>query len=86
MLSKGDLTVAGVLSKNRELWMSYLAVIGCKKSTIWQITMIDLESELAILDMLLFCKENHPNFTEEMILEQAYKISLNYERDAEEEN
>ena len=78
--------MAEVLSENRRILTRYLAAIGCKRSTIWQITMIDLESELAILDMLQFCKENHPNLSEEMLLEQAYKISMNYERDAEEEN
>ena len=75
-----------VLSEYREILIRYLAAIGCKRSTIWQITMIDLESELAILDMLQFCKENHPNLSEEMLLEQAYNISLNYNRDNEEEN
>lgn len=74
----------GVLSENRRILTRYLAAIGCKSSTIWKITMIDLESELAILDMLQFCKENHPNLSEEMLLEQAYKISLNYKSDDEE--
>ena len=67
-----------VLSKYRRLLMRYLRTIGCKKSTIWQITMIDLEKEEAILDMLQFCKENHPNLTEEKLLEKSYEISLEY--------
>lgn len=75
-----------VLSEYRKILIRYLAAIGCKRSTIWKITMIDLESELAILDMLQFCKENYPNLSEEMLLEQAYNISLNYDRDDEEEN
>ena len=70
--------MAEVLSKNRELLMSYLTVIGCKKSTIWQITMLDLEEEEAILDMLQFCKENHPNLSEAKLLEMSSKISLSY--------
>lgn len=78
--------MAEVLSEYRKILIRYLAAIGCKRSTIWKITMIDLESELAILDMLQFCKENHPNLSEEMLLEQAYNISLNYDRDDEEEN
>ena len=72
--------MARVLSEYRELLMSYLSVIGCKKSTIWQITMIDLEKEEAILDMLQFCKENHPNLTEEKLLEKSYEISLEYRK------
>ena len=65
-----------VLSKERELLMRYLsAVIGCKKSTTWQITMIDLEKEEAILDMLQFCKENHPNLSETQLLEMSSKIA-----------
>ena len=78
--------MAEVLSEYRKILIRYSAAIGCKRSTIWKITMIDLESELAILDMLQFCKENHPNLSEEMLLEQAYNISLNYDRDDEEEN
>ena len=64
-----------VLSKNRELLMSYLAVIGCQKHTIWHITMIDLETEEAILEMLQFCKDNHPNLSEAELLEMSSKIS-----------
>ena len=60
--------MAEVLSEHRKLLIRYLAAIGCKKSTIWQITMLDLEDELAILDMLQFCKENHPNLSEEQLL------------------
>ena len=70
--------MAEVLSEHRKLLIRYLAVIGCKKSTIWQITMLDLEDELAILDMLQFCKENHPNLSEEQLLEKSFQISLEY--------
>ncbi len=72
--------MARVLSEYRETLIGYLAAIGCKKSTIWQITMIDLEKEEAILDMLQFCKENHPNLTEEKLLEKSHEISLEYRK------
>ena len=68
-----------MLSSNRILLMRYLAtVIGCKKSTTWQITMIDLEKEEAIRDMLQFCKENHPNLSEAQLLEVSFQISSKY--------
>ena len=70
--------MAEVLSEYRRILTRYLAAIGCKKSTIWQITMLDLEDELAILDMLRFCKENHPNLSEEQLLEKSLQISLEY--------
>ena len=72
--------MAEVLSKYRSILTRYLAAIGCTNSTIWQITMLDLEEEEAILDMLQFCKENHPNLSEEQLLEKSLQISLKYKR------
>lgn len=68
----------GILSENRELLVGYLAAIGCARSTIWRIVMLDLEREEAILEMLQFCKENHPNLSEAKLLEMSSKISSKY--------
>ena len=76
--------MARVLSEYRKTLIGYLAAIGCKDSTIWQITMIDLEREEAILDMLQFCKENHPNLSEARLLEMSYEISSRYKNEEEE--
>ena len=70
--------MARVLSENRELLTGYLAAIGCQNSTIWQITMLDLEEEEAIAEMLQFCKENHPHLSETRLLETSSEISLKY--------
>ena len=75
--------MAEVLSKYRITLIRYLVAIGCKRSTIWQITMLDLEEEEAILDMLQFCKENHPNLSEAKLLEMSSKISLRYKQKRE---
>ena len=70
--------MAEVLSEYRGILTRYLAAIGCKRSTIWQITMLDLEDELAILDMLQICKVNHPDLSEEQLLEKSRQVSLEY--------
>ena len=67
-----------VLSENRRLLIRYLAEIGCGKPAVWQIAMIDLEEETQVLQMLQFCKENHPNLSEAKLLEVSSKISLRY--------
>ena len=67
--------MADVLSKNRKLLMRYLRTMGCHRSTIWQITMLDLELEEEILDMLQYCKENHPNVTEDSLLQASCEIA-----------
>ena len=61
--------MARVISEEREGLTGYLAAIGCKDSTIWRIVMLDLEREEAVLEMLQFCKENHPNLSEAELLE-----------------
>ena len=68
--------MSGVLSENRKLLVGYLSAIGFKKSSIWQITMIDLEEEDEILEMLQYCKENHPNIKEKQLLIVAKQIAI----------
>ena len=70
--------MARVISEEREVLTGYLAAIGCKESTMWQIVMLDLEREEAVLEKLQFCKENHPNLSEAKLLEMSSKISLKY--------
>lgn len=72
--------MSGVLSENRKLLAGYLSAIGFKSSSILQITMIDLEEEDEILEMLQFCKENHPNIIEEQLLTVAKEISSKKKR------
>lgn len=70
-----------VLSEERRLLIRYLAEIGCKTSTIWKITMMDLEEEIQVLKMLQFIKEHHPNLSEAQILKMSSEICSSEKRD-----
>ena len=73
------------MSENRYNLISYLTAMEFKRSTVFKITMMDLQTEEAITEMIEFCREHHPNLSEAQILEASYKISLKYPRAKAEE-
>ena len=75
-----------VMSENRYNLIKYLTMMGIKDLAVYDITMMDLQTEEAITEMVEFCREHHPNLTEAQLLEASYKISLKYPRAEEKEN
>lgn len=75
-----------VMSENRYNLIKYLTMMGIKDLAVYDITMMDLQTEEAITEMIEFCRERHPNLTEAQLLEASYEISLKYPRAEEKED
>ena len=68
--------MAKVLTENQELLAEYLVAIGCSKGTVFRIV-TDLWDEEAVIEMLEFCRDNHPA-PEAVLLEMSSKIYSKY--------
>ena len=79
-----------IMSEQTRSLTRYLAAMGCRRSSVVQIVLEDLQTEEAVEEMVEemveFCRERHPNLTEAQLLEASYEISLKYPIADEKEN
>ena len=75
-----------IMSEQTRSLTRYLAAMGCRRSSVVQIVLEDLQTEEAVEEMVEFCRERHPNLTEAQLLEASYEISLKYPIVDEKEN
>ena len=68
--------MAKVLTENQELLAGYLTAIGCDKGAVFRIVFNVWEEE-ATLEMLEFCRKNHPA-DKAQLLEMSSKIFSRY--------
>ena len=65
-----------VLTENQRIMTRYLASIGCDMLTTFTI-LTDLWDEEAVLEMLQFCKDNHPA-SQAQLLKASSRIYSKY--------
>ncbi len=65
-----------VLTENQELLAKYLGAIGCDFGTVFEIV-TKLWDEEAVIEMLEFCRDNHPA-SQEKLLKMSSKIYSKY--------
>ena len=73
--------MAKVLTENQELLAGYLTAIGCDKGAVFKMV-LDLWEEEAVIEMLEFCRDNHPA-SQAQLLEMSSKISSKYEAETD---
>ena len=70
-------------TENQRILIRYLAAVGCDKGTVFKIV-LELWDEDAVMEMLMFCKDN-PDASQEELLEMSSKICSKYGLYEEEE-
>ena len=65
-----------VLTENQVLLTRYLTAIGCDRRTVFHIVS-ELWCEEAVIEMLEFCRDNHPA-SQAKLLEMSSKIYSKY--------